>query len=99
MLTDVHKIVNVVVTSCGQTEKHRMQQDVRSLEDGFSSLKNKLDTLLSSLELCLAQWCQFDKQVDEFEQWISQMKENLTDEQLKKPSLNEKKATVENLQV
>lgn len=87
------------MASLSPSGKNQLQQEVQTLSVGFAGLTAQIDSSLSSSNTCLITWDEFDKEFNDFTQWIASMSQNLHNKQTSKSGAEEKKANFEELQV
>lgn len=99
LLDQAQQAVHAVIPSLSPSGKNHIQQDMQALKQGFTALKSQLDVSLKSHETCRQTWDEFNGELNALADWITQTLESLRERPSKKSSVEEKKESLDELQV
>jgi flagellar biosynthesis chaperone FliJ len=99
LLDEAQQAVDALLPSLSPSGKNHVQQDMQTLKQGCASLKSQLDSSLKSHETCRLTWEEFNKELNTLAEWITQTLESLQEKPIKKSTVEEKKDSLDELQV
>lgn len=99
LLEQAQQAVDAAIISLSPSGKNHVQQDMKALKQGFAALKSQLDVSLKGHETCRKTWDEFNREQSALADWIAQTLESMREKPGKKSNMEEKKESLDELQV